>query len=177
MKENMLRGLVITSAFVLAGCNTQLSEIPPNIAVPTDSPVFAASQMMDLHEIEERQELKALLGVDPSRTEWCAAFVNAILNEKGIPGSESVSDVPLMARSFLYWGNSVEEPEVGDVVVFPRGDQGWQGHVGFYVMTSADGKYYYILGGNQNEEVSILRFSAASALDIRRNSTSNPLPL
>ena len=103
--------------------------------------------------------------------------MNAILNEKEIPGSESVSDVPLMARSFLYWGDSVKEPEVGDIVVFPRGDQGWQGHVGFYVMTSADGKYYYILGGNQDDQVSILRFSASSALDIRRNNNLPSRPL
>ena len=173
----MLRGLVITSAFLLAGCNTQLSEIPPNISVPNDSPVFAASQMIGLHERKDRKELKSFLGIDPSRTEWCAAFINAILNQKEIPGSESVSDVPLMARSFLYWGDSVKEPEVGDIVIFPRGDQGWQGHVGFYVMTSADGKYYYILGGNQDDQVSILRFSATSALGIRRNNNQPSLPL
>ena len=165
----MLRGLVIISALLLAGCNTNLSQIPNNVSVPTDSPVLTASQKMGLHEVEDNEELRSFLGIDPSVTEWCAAFVNAILKEHDIEGS---SPYPLMARSFLDWGVSVEEPQVGDVVVFPRGDQGWQGHVGFYIMTTADGNYYYILGGNQDDKVTISRFPSSLALDIRRKNTS-----
>jgi len=55
--------------------------------------------------------------------------------------------------------------------VFPRGNQGWQGHVGFYLRTiEVNGtEYYYILGGNQSNKVSIELFRANKSLGIRRN--------
>jgi len=167
----MLRGLVITSAVLLSACNFEIPKVPP------ENPVYSAAQMAGMHERRDRQELKSFLGVDPSRTEWCAAFVNAVLNKHNIPGSESVSEYPLMARSFLSWGESVDVPQIGDIIVFPRGNAGWQGHVGFYVMTSEDGKYYYILGGNQTDSISIERYSVSSALSIRRSNTEYSLPL
>ena len=106
------------------------------------------------------------------RTEWCAAFVNAVLEIDGIPGSESVSDNPLMARSFLDWGVEVAKADVkrGDIVVFPRGTQGWQGHVGFYVETRIeDGKeWWVILGGNQSNEVRYDLYPANRAIGVRR---------
>ena len=132
------------------------------------SPVHSASTYMFKHEVKNRKELKKLLGVDPSRTEWCAAFVNAMLHKNDIPGSESVSDYPLMARSFLFWGEKVKEPEVGDIVVFERGDEGWQGHVSFYIGTSQDGKYYYVLGGNQSDQVNVEAYPVRKVLSIRR---------
>lgn len=136
----------------------------------------SAVKMVGLHERTNRKELKAFLGVDPVTTEWCAAFVNAILDKHGIAGTESISEYPLLARSFLDWGEPVTEPQLGDIVIFPRGNEGWQGHVAFYIMTSSDGKYYYVLGGNQNNSISIERYAASSALGIRRNSTLPPLP-
>ena len=42
------------------------------------------------------------------RTEWCAAFVNAILELEGIPNNNH-HKFPLLARSFLEWGQ--EQPE------------------------------------------------------------------
>lgn len=132
------------------------------------SPVHSASTYMFKSESKNKDELKELLGVDPSRTEWCAAFVNAMLHENDIPGSESVSDYPLMARSFLGWGTRVKEPEVGDIVVFERGDEGWQGHVSFYVSTSQDGKSYYVLGGNQSDMVNLEAYPVRKVLSIRR---------
>lgn len=162
----MLRFLAITSALTLSACEAvTLPRVSP------ENPVYSAAEMVGLQERRDRQELKAFLGVDPYRTEWCAAFVNAILNKHGIPGSESVSEHPLLARSFLDWGEPVTEPQAGDIIVFPRGNEGWQGHVGFYVMTSADGRYYYILGGNQNDSISLERFPVSSAIGIRRNNT------
>jgi cell wall-associated NlpC family hydrolase len=76
-----------------------------------------------------------------------------------------------MARSFLYWGESVE-PELiqrGDLVVFPRGNSGWQGHVGFFV-EERNGQWV-ILGGNQNNEVRYDLYSPRRALGIRRYPT------
>ena len=54
--------------------------------------------------------------------------------------------------------------------MFPRGNQGWQGHVGFYLKTeNINGvDYYVILGGNQNNKVSVKTYRANTALGIRR---------
>ena len=130
--------------------------------------VDTAQPFIGLQERQDRREIKELVGVDPVRTEWCAAFVNAILEIDGIPGSESVSDNPLMARSFLSWGEAVDPADIrkGDVVVFPRGTQGWQGHVGFFVQEQ-DGRWV-ILGGNQQNEVRYDLYNPERALGIRR---------
>ena len=72
----------------------------------------------------------------------------------------------------MKWGEEVEgQPRKGDVVVFPRGDKNWQGHVGFYIKTvlvNGEEKYV-ILGGNQDNTVSYATFSPESALSVRRN--------
>ena len=122
-----------------------------------------------MHERQNRAELRELVGVDPVRTEWCAAFVNAILEIEGIPGSESVSENPLMARSFLKWGSPINPQDIkrGDIVVFPRGREGWKGHVGFYVGRHSSGKWI-ILGGNQQNQVRYDLYNPRLALGIRR---------
>ena len=136
--------------------------------------IDVAKQFLDYSAKKDRQELKAFIGVDPLKIEWCAAFINAVLRELGLPGSDSVSEHPLTARSFLSWGRRVKEPQQGDVVVFPRGKQPWQGHVGFYYGTVfVNGKkYYQILGGNQSRKVTIDLFPARSVISIRRYSTN-----
>lgn len=130
-----------------------------------------AKQYLNYSEKSHRQELKNFIGIDPVRIDWCAAFVNAVLNEKGIPGSESVSEFPLVARSFLRWGKRVKDPQPGDVVVFPRGKEPWQGHVGFYIATVYENgiKFYQIISGNHNDSVTIDLFPARLALGIRRH--------
>ena len=143
------------------------------ISLKTNNPVYKAVQFNGMHERTDRQELKAYTGVDPVRTEWCAAFVNAVLDESGIP-SNSDHTYPYLARSFLEWGVAVDQPKSGDLVIFPRGSQGWQGHVGFFVSEiEIDGVlYYHILGGNQNNKVSIELYRANSALGIRRQTSA-----
>ena len=164
------------TSFLLTACG----ELPPlqaasifKISSESNS-VITAQPYIGLEERVHRTELKELLDVDPVRTEWCAAFVNAVLELDGIPGSDSVSDVPLMARSFLFWGERVEPADIqrGDVVIFPRGNQGWSGHVGFYVDTQVvNGKEIWIvLSGNQSNEVRYDFFSPNKALGIRRQS-------
>lgn len=132
--------------------------------------ILIASRYIGFHERRQRRELQAFVGVDPVKTDWCAAFVNAVLAELSIPGSESVSNSPLTAQSFLQWGRRVGHPQVGDIVILPRGTEIWQGHVGFYYGTEyRNGRMYYqILGGNQSNSVTILLFPATSAISIRR---------
>ena len=148
----------ITSfVFVASACN------------PVSDPVVTAQPFLGLQERQDRKQIKEFVGVDPVRTEWCAAFVNAVLELDGIPGSESVSDVPLMARSFLKWGEPVNPADIkrGDIVIFPRGNEGWKGHVGFFVEEQKG--YWVILGGNQKNEVRYDLYDPAKALGIRRH--------
>ena len=129
-----------------------------------------ANQYIGFNEVTNRNEIKELIGVDPVQTEWCAAFVNAILHKTGFAGSEIVSEHPLLARSFLDWGQSIDVPEFGDVVIFKRGNKEWQGHVGFYVgETEVNGKkFYQILGGNQKNEINISLYPSHRLIGIKR---------
>lgn len=140
------------------------------IKVSRKNPVYQAIQYLDYTEKEDRRELEELTGVDPVRIEWCAAFANAILEQSDIPSNKD-HKYALTARAFLDWGEKVEKPEMGDVVVFPRGNEGWKGHVGFYVKEQViDGVlYYYILGGNQKNSVRVDLYRADRALGIRRS--------
>ena len=137
--------------------------------------ILIAEMYLGFTESKNRYELKEFMNIDPRTIEWCAAFVNSVLNENDIPGSATVSIHPLLARSFLEWGDPVDhknkDPMPGDVVIFPRGRASWQGHVGFYVETvDIDGKEYWrILGGNQKNSVSIELYDPKRALAVRRH--------
>jgi uncharacterized protein (TIGR02594 family) len=171
-----MKKIIITLGCVLvsAGCNLSTpSTANSNLIVAASSnPIHSAAQRIGLNERSDRQELKDFLEVDPVRTEWCAAFVNSVLEESGIVSNKD-HKYPLTARAFLDWGNKVNKEDIqpGDIVIFPRGNQGWQGHVGFYISTiELNGiEYYAILGGNQNDKVSIDRYRSSAALGIRRN--------
>lgn len=155
---------------LLAGCTSATND--NTIILPKQNPIHSAAVYINYSEDYNRQELKEFIGVDPVRVEWCAAFVNSVLEETGIPSNKN-HKYPLTARAFLDWGHVISKDDIspGDVVVFPRGNQGWQGHVGFYIrtVTVGDTDYYAILGGNQNDKVSIELFLATTALGIRRN--------
>lgn len=158
----------VTFLFVLllAGCSVTIETPPP------PDPVLNALRYIGFSEISQRYELSTLTGIDPVRTQWCAAFVNSILAMSDIPGSETVSDKPLTARSFLKWGEHVDPSDIqrGDIVVFPRGRSSIEGHVGFYVDTRIIDGYpmYVILSGNQSNTVDYDLFTPSTALDIRR---------
>ena len=164
-----MRLFLIPVVFLLAGCNaTSAFDRKPTHPIHP-SHIVTAYSYYGWSESTHRKQLKELTGVDTVQTEWCAAFVNAVLASEGIEGSESVSEHPLMARSFLQWGEEVKEPKSGDVVVFPRGEP-WQGHVGFYVRTVmlSGVPNYVIIGGNQSDSVSIDYYPASQAISIRR---------
>lgn len=158
-----MRVIIFLLTAAISGCNT----------VSTNDSVITAQPYIGLQERQDRKEIRELVGVDPVRTEWCAAFVNAVLEKDGIPNLNNQTRYPpLMARSFLYWGERVERTDIqrGDVVVFPRGNQGWQGHVGFYVETQVhnEKEYWVILGGNQQNQVRYDLYRPSKAIGIRR---------
>jgi len=117
-----------------------------------------ASQYVGLHERTNRNTLKAVINLDPSRTPWCAAFVNAILHTTGIQGTGSNH-----ARSFLRYGVAKNAPRKGDIVVVGR-------HVGFYEghVTRNGRTYVAVLGGNQKNRVQTSYFLASKVSSYRR---------
>ena len=169
--------IIIFISSLLGACSGSIAG--PKLVMVPQTLTHKAYYYYGLQEVKDRQLIKEITGVDPVTTEWCAAFVNMVLLENNLPQSSTVSSYPLMARSFLEWGTPVDKPEKGDILIFERGNSGWQGHVAFYVSTDiVDGeKYYTVLGGNQNNSVSIEKYSASKLLSIRRldlDSISDP---
>lgn len=175
-----MRVIIISLALFLAACDVSHRETSYNL----DNRIWpkraidlprTAIQYIGLQEHKNRKELTELLDVDPVRTEWCAAFENAVLEESGVESNKDHA-YPLTARAFLDWGEKIPKSDVrpGDIVVFPRGNEGWQGHVGFFIKKEiVNGiTYYMILGGNQNNKVSITPYRESQVLGIRRRSIS-----
>jgi uncharacterized protein (TIGR02594 family) len=100
--------------------------------------------------------------VDDDETAWCAAFVNWCLKMTSHEHSGALN-----ARSLLELDNAVKSPVFGDVLIFWRiTPDSVYGHVGFYVTENKD--YYYVLGGNQNNQVKISEYKKDRLLGIRR---------
>lgn len=134
------------------------------------TPAEVAASFIGFSEGEEQSTLSSFIAratgqnIDVRSTAWCAAFVNAALGAKGQRGTGKLN-----AKSFLDWGTAVANPQQGDIAVFDRGDPGsWQGHVGFYVGESEKPGYVRILGGNQNNKVSIRDYPISKLRGFRR---------
>lgn len=81
------------------------------------------------------------------KASWCSSFVNWSLAQAGIPGTGSA-----LARSWLEWGEPLEQPVVGCITVLWREQPtSWRGHVGYYLRE--DEELVYLLGGNQLGQV------------------------
>lgn len=93
-------------------------------------------------------------------TPWCAAATGAWLEESGIKSTRSA-----LARSYLDWGQKLDEPVIGCVTVIKRGTDPKQGHVGLFSGTR-DGKVI-LLGGNQGDEVGYSAFPNDRVLGYR----------
>ncbi len=133
-------------------------------------PLQVAAKQIGMNETDQRVALQEYMSnggvnLDPAVTAWCAAFVNATLAQTGQQGTGSN-----MARSFLEWGQPVDQPQRGDLAVFSRGDpNGPYGHVGFFDGYNEDGTLR-ILGGNQGAsgEVSYSNYGTDRLLGFRR---------
>ena len=92
---------------------------------------------------------------------WCSSFVNWTLAQVGIPGTGSA-----LARSWLDWGQPLDAPVPGCIVVLTRDTPpGWTGHVGFYLRTESE--QVLLLGGNQLDCVCENSYPLASVLGYR----------
>jgi len=90
---------------------------------------------------------------------WCGLFI-AVCAKRA---KQTLPDKPLWALSWAKWGDPVDEPKLGDVLVFKR-DGG--GHVGLYV--GEDDECFHVLGGNQSDEVCITRIRRERLFAARR---------
>lgn len=148
------------------------------IAQTSHTPVSLAQEFLGYSEADEENNnalseyIKKTAGLDinPAKTAWCAAFVNAVLADSGIEGTGKLN-----AKSFLDFGTEVTEPEVGDIVVLHRGSPGaWTGHVGFFQGYDEAGNIR-VLGGNQGAvgkgKVSVKSYNAKDLLGFRRPPT------
>lgn len=132
-----------------------------------------------LHEKRDHEELSEWLKsagsyVDPEDTPWCGdAMETAIL--RTLP-EEPVPDNPMASYNWLKFGRPLQEPVLGAIMVFWRGDpNGRLGHVAVYMGEDED--YYHVLGGNQSNQIRTSRYKKSQ---LRPNGVrwpkSYPLP-
>ncbi|MFT3731014.1 MAG: TIGR02594 family protein [Hyphomicrobium sp.] len=98
--------------------------------------------------------------VETEATPWCAAFAGAMLKRAGVSGTGS-----LLARSYLDWGDALDDTRLGAIAVLARGDDPTTGHVGF-VLGEAGAKLF-LLGGNQGDAVAVAAFDKTRLLGLR----------
>lgn len=91
---------------------------------------------------------------------WCAAFVNWCLQQCNLKGTNKAN-----ARSFLNLTYEIDLPAYGCIAILKRGNNEFQGHVGFVVYDGKD--QIMLLGGNQGDKVSIKPFKKSDLLGLR----------
>lgn len=100
-------------------------------------------------------------------TAWCALFICWVLIQCGKPLPSTKGDKYnfLRARWLLGYGELVPEGEemLGDLLIFSRGGSG---HVGIYIAESDT--TFFVLGGNQNNKVSITEIAKSRLIGARR---------
>jgi uncharacterized protein (TIGR02594 family) len=91
---------------------------------------------------------------------WCGLFMAYVASEAGY----DYPNWPLAALNWKTFGMySDQAPELGDILVFQREGGG---HVGLYI--AEDDRYYYVLGGNQGNMVSITAIDKKRLVRARR---------
>ena len=97
--------------------------------------------------------------IQDDETAWCSLALNIAAKRANLPYTGKLD-----ARSWMKIGKQVLHPNVGNVVVFWRGElSGWQGHVGLFAGLSPDGNQIYTLGGNQGNLLNIRAYPKLSA--------------
>lgn len=102
------------------------------------------------------------LSANDEDTSWCSSFVNWCMEQAGVQGTRSAA-----ARSWEEWGREPADNEFyGCVCVLWRvsPDSGL-GHVG--ILVDWDDDSVYLLGGNQNDRVSLAWFPMSRVVGYR----------
>jgi uncharacterized protein (TIGR02594 family) len=100
---------------------------------------------------------------------WCAAFLGACLERAGHRSTRS-----LLARSYLAWGEPINEPRLGAIAVLSRGSDPALGHVGF--VAGATDEHMILLSGNQSDQVTVSAFPLERVLGLRWPTATQPSP-
>jgi len=162
-----LRGVVDSGApvsFAPSGAGSDNS----NVMVGTGRALYmTAYGHLGENESSDKNTLEGLfkvggIHIDPQKVAWCAAFVNAVLASNGVATTGKLN-----ASSFQNYGEAVKSPHQGDIVVLKPQVAGDTGHVGFFSGFNGDGSVN-VLGGNQNDSVSIKNFAANQVVGYRR---------
>jgi uncharacterized protein (TIGR02594 family) len=82
---------------------------------------------------------------------WCAGFISWVMKQHGYTPPKYA----MRALSWKNFGKSVTKPIFGAIGIKKRGGAG---HVAFVVGRNTDVDLLYMLGGNQNDEVSIVHY-------------------
>jgi len=142
-----------------------------------------AERFVGLSEVSgqvDNPQIVAMLRLDASWPEhdevpWCSALVDYVSWLLNVPRAHS-----LRARSWLRVGRPIDLLEAraeNDVVVLSRGANApgpdtlaAPGHVGFFAGLGHDAlePTVWILGGNQNDSVSISEYAQSRILGVRR---------
>jgi uncharacterized protein (TIGR02594 family) len=143
--------------------------LPDNDDTPRWMAIAQAEMQRGVHElagsnhnsrIVEYHQTTTLRATD-DETSWCSSFVNWCMRQAGQQGTNLAN-----ARSWLDWGQALDEPRKGCVVVLWRGSRtGWQGHVAFF--NGKSGSQLSLLGGNQSDSVCISNYPSSQLLGYR----------
>lgn len=90
---------------------------------------------------------------------WCGLFMAVVMHRAGRP----VVSNPLRALSWNEFGQRITTPMLGDILTFTRNGGG---HVGLYV--GEDSSAYHVLGGNQGNQVNVVRIAKSRLSQVRR---------
>lgn len=91
---------------------------------------------------------------------WCSSFANWVMKQAGIRGSGEAS-----ARSWLKWGQQLQQPRRGAITVLSRPGAPTNGHVAFYL--GEEGGKLKLLGGNQENQVKVSYYPKDRLLSYR----------
>ena len=137
--------------------------------------IDVSKEYIGLEEVRDGQEITHLLNtmshdgditVVPSKTSWCAAWINFCERSVGNPGTGKLN-----AQSFNTYGEEIDQDdaEEGDIVVFHFPfDSDWQGHVTYFSKWDDDTNQVECLGGNQGNAIKYNAYSQDYIKHIRR---------
>ena len=97
-------------------------------------------------------------------TAWCSAFACWVMEKAGRRSPRSAA-----ARSWLSWGQPIQLPRPGCIVVFDRADPNNPNaaHVAFYFSSTTNANVINVLGGNQRNRVCVAPYDKARVLGYR----------
>ena len=117
-------------------------------------------------------------GLSATENAWCAAFVHYILTELGADTLKGYKGQ--RARKYIDYGSPVDDvknAQEGDIVIFDWNGDGKGDHVAFYAGTRITDKdnpnKISVVGGNQDDKVTLMTRNMSKVLGIRRITKDN----